>query len=141
MCLFLLKYMYQKTDLFVIACMKKADDFALRIPDIEIFRRKDGHAFLTPKILPAYSENKYLFINNLKFQYAQRAERRQEKDEESDQPEQPRAAEATEEIPFAGGVGGVVRACHQHRAEECKGNEAYGGELLRARKQGECHRE
>ncbi len=72
-----------ETDLFVIACMKKADDFALRIPDIEIFRRKDGHAFLSPEVLPAdfphlfcffrsedgkaYSESKYLFINNLKF--------------------------------------------------------------------------
>lgn len=42
----------KSSDIFVIACLKRADNFTLRIPDIDIFRRKDGHAFLRPEILP-----------------------------------------------------------------------------------------
>lgn len=53
-----------ESDLFVIACMKKANNFALRIPNIGIFRRKNGHAFISPEILPADFPNLFCFFRS-----------------------------------------------------------------------------
>lgn len=41
------------TDLFIIACMRRADNFIIKTPHIGMFRRKDGHASIRLKDLPA----------------------------------------------------------------------------------------